>query len=128
MYFPYFHSFITFLILAISRSNFAQIKWSWTFFNSQDDELFKNVQDFRIWVKFDRGMVKNFGSFFLFTLYFRHVLVENQDTGEKKIFFATLIKSLAVLVICHVINLFVLASNTILTCTACVPADSSRNS
>ena len=58
MYFPHFHSFITYFILAISRSNFAQIQWSWTFFNSQDDELFKNVQDFRIWVKFDQVIVK----------------------------------------------------------------------
>ena len=71
MYFPYFHSFITFFILAISRSNFAQIQWSWTFFNSQDDELFKNVQDFRIWVKFDRVIAKNeVHTFFWNTLYF----------------------------------------------------------
>ena len=66
MYFPYFHSFITFFILAISRSNFAQIQWSWTFFNSQDDELFKNVQDFWIWVKFDRVIVKKTLIVFLF--------------------------------------------------------------
>ena len=59
MYFPYFHSFITYFILAISRSNFTQIQWSWTFFNSQDDELFKNVQDFRILIKYNRVIVKN---------------------------------------------------------------------
>ena len=58
MYFPYFLSVITFFILAISRSNFTQIQWFWTFFNSQDDELFKNVKDFRIWVKFYRIIVK----------------------------------------------------------------------
>ena len=70
MYFPYFHSFITYFILVISRSNFAQIQWSWTFFNSQDDELFKNVQDFRIWVKFDRVIVKKtLVGFFWLTLY-----------------------------------------------------------
>ena len=65
MYFPYFHSFITYFILAISRSNFAQIQWSCTFFNSKDDELFKNVKDFRIWVKFDQVIVKKtLGVFF----------------------------------------------------------------
>ena len=70
MYFPYFHSFITYFILAISRSNLAQIQWSWTFSNSQDDELLKNVQDCRIWVKFYRVIVKKtLVFFFWFTLY-----------------------------------------------------------
>ena len=85
MYFPYFHSFITFFILAISRSNFAQIQWSWTFFNSQDNELFKNVQDFRIWVKFDRVMIKKtLWVFFCspFTLLFSFEMVEFSDYVE----------------------------------------------
>ena len=67
MYFPHFYSFITYFILAISRSNFAQIQWSLTFFNSQDDELFKNVQDFRIWVKFDRVIVKKLWLVFFYS-------------------------------------------------------------
>ena len=86
MYFPYFHSFITFFILAISRSNFAQIQWSWTFFNSQDDELFKNVQDFRIWVKFDQVIVKKtLVGFFLFTLY-----IQFQSCQQNSIFYSAI--------------------------------------
>ena len=48
---------ILYFVLAISRSNFAQIQWSWTFFNSQDKGLFKNVQKFKNWVKFDQVML-----------------------------------------------------------------------
>ena len=65
MYFPYFHSFITFFILAISRSNFAQIQWSWTFFNSQYNELFKNVGVFKIWEEFDRVILEKLWEVFL---------------------------------------------------------------
>ena len=83
MYFPYFHSFITYFILAISWSNFAQIQWSWKFFNSQDDELFKNVQDFRIWVKFDRVIAKNeVHAFFWNTLYSGWLSILHVGKGE----------------------------------------------
>ena len=42
-----------FFVFSISWSNFVQILWFWTFFNSQYDGLLKNVQDDIIWVIFD---------------------------------------------------------------------------
>ena len=48
---------VLYFVLAISGSNFAQILWSWTFFNSQDEGLFKNVHIFKNWVKFDQVML-----------------------------------------------------------------------
>ena len=43
---------LIFFVLAISRSIFAQIQWSWTFLNSRNDEQFQNVQNIEIWVIF----------------------------------------------------------------------------
>ena len=62
---------MSFFVFAISRSNFVQILWSWTIFNSQYDGLFKNVQDDIIWLIFDWVFLeKTLLGFFWATLYY----------------------------------------------------------
>ena len=43
--FIFFVKFLFCFVFAISQPNFAQSKKSWTFLNSQDAGLIKNVQD-----------------------------------------------------------------------------------
>ena len=58
---------VLYFVFAVSRSNFAQIQLSWTFFNKQDEGLFRNIRNFQNWEKLCYG---NFVRFFFIFLWY----------------------------------------------------------